>query len=76
MLHSLPKESWIKNYYTGVTPMQWYDTIILSKFKCKFFKTPFKNSFMSRSATFAELMTKDGQNLIIGSMHYESLDGN
>jgi len=76
LLHGLSTNSWIKDYYTCVIPMGWYDTIILTKYKCKFYKIGFENSFMGRSMLFAELITADGNNLIVGSMHYESLQGN
>ena len=56
--------------------MGWYDTLILTKYKCRFFKIPFTNSLMSRSMLFAELMEEEGRNLIVGCVHYESLDGN
>lgn len=56
--------------------MGWYDTLILSKYKCKFYKVPFKTTFMQRNMTFAELVVSNGQNIIVGTMHYESLAGN
>ena len=33
--------------------MHWYDTVILSKFPCKFYKKPFANSEMERNALTA-----------------------
>lgn len=56
--------------------MGWYDTIILSKFQCKFYKIPFEGSFMGRNMIFAELIEAQGRNVIVGCMHYESLNGN
>lgn len=56
--------------------MGWYDTLILTKYKCKFFKQAFKTSYMQRGMLFAEILIKDQQNIIIGTMHYESLGGN
>ena len=52
-LHGLPTNGWIRNYYTAVIPMGWYDTVILTKYKCKFYKIPFDNSFMGRNMVFA-----------------------
>ena len=52
LLHS-GRWKWISDYYVGVFSMQWYDTIILSKYKCRFMKVPFKTTNMSRSMTFA-----------------------
>lgn len=53
--------------------MHWYDTVILSKYKCKFVKRPFQKSTMSRSLNVAEVVSEDGRNLQVGSVHYESL---
>lgn len=76
LLHALPADGWIKDYYTGIIPMGWYDTVILTKFKCRFFKPLFENSFMGRSMLFAEMIEAKGRNIIVGCMHYESLEGN
>lgn len=70
LIHALPTNSWIKDYYTGVLPMGWYDTLILTKYRCKFFKQAFKTSYMQRSMLFAEILVKGQQNIIVGSMHY------
>jgi hypothetical protein len=56
--------------------MGWYDTLILSKYKCNFYKIPFPSSLMGRSMLFAELLEAKGQNIVVGCVHYESLDGN
>ena len=72
----MPIDSWIRDYYTCYVTMGWYDTLILSKYKCKFYKVPFKTTFMQRNMTFAELVVSNGQNIIVGTMHYESLAGN
>lgn len=70
LLHELPTNSWIKNYYVGVIPMGWYDTLILSKYKCRIFKKYFTNSYMQRNMLFSEVPVKSGKNIIVGSMHY------
>ena len=54
--------------------MHWYDTLILSKYRCRFTKIPFKTSGMTRSMLFAELVGSKGENIIVGSMHYESMN--
>lgn len=56
--------------------MGWYDTLILTKYKCRFYKIPFEVTGQGRSMLFAELVEAQGQNIIVGSMHYESLGGN
>ena len=74
LLHQMGKKSWLRHYYMAIIPMGWYDTIILSKFKCRFYKKLFEGSGMQRSMLLAELFTEDGSNIVVGSMHYESLD--
>ena len=70
MLHSQSTNGWIKDYYVGVLPLGWYDTLIMSKYRCKFFKKRFDNTTMERSMLFAEMPVKGGDNIIVGSMHY------
>jgi len=56
--------------------MGWYDTLILCKYKCKFYKERFANSHMERSMLFGEIVDRNGDNIVIGCMHYESMGGN
>ena len=53
LLHKLGPKSWLKDYYMAVIPMHWYDTVILSKFKCRFYKKRFEVTFMERSMLLA-----------------------
>ena len=73
VLHS-GRWGWVNDYYLGVFKMSWYDTIILSKYKTRFTKIPFPGSFMTRSMTFAEIVGSKGENIVVGCMHYESLN--
>ncbi len=69
----LAGQEWVGEYFTGLFPMGWYDTLILSRYRCRFSKAPFHDSAMGRSMTFAELVG-EGQSLVVGCVHYESLD--
>jgi mRNA deadenylase 3'-5' endonuclease subunit Ccr4 len=37
-----------QEYYIPIIQMHWYDTIILSKYPCRFYKKKFENSSMDR----------------------------
>lgn len=41
LLHGLPTSGWVGQYYTAVIPMGWYDTVILSRYACRFVKVMF-----------------------------------
>lgn len=41
LLFAQPKDSWVKNYFVSIFPMGWYDTLIITKYKCRFYKIPF-----------------------------------
>ena len=73
-IHKVSAKGWVKDYYMSVVPMGWYDTVILSKLKCRFYKRNFKGSFMQRCMLLAELFVENGDNIMVGSMHYESLN--
>ena len=53
LLQSLEQLQQGQDYYLSITKMHWYDTVILSKFPCRFYKKPFANSEMERNALIA-----------------------
>ena len=59
LLHS-GRWDWVNDYFLGYYPMEWYDTVILSKYKFRFTKNAFKKTRMSRSMTFAEVIGSKG----------------
>lgn len=49
LLYSSAKQITEKfGYYVPIMKMHWYDTLILSKYPCKFYKKLFENSSMGR----------------------------
>jgi hypothetical protein len=56
LLQNTKKNNWIGNYFTAATPMNYYDTVILSKYECKFYKKPFESTTMQRNMLFAEII--------------------
>lgn len=80
LLYNLGSESWAKNYFMSSVPMgRYHDTLILSKYKCKFYRIPYsKKTDQKRTMLFAELFinhktpSKQIESVIIGCMHYES----
>ena len=56
LLHS-PSGNYKKlsEYYLPMMKMHWYDTIILTKFPCRFYKNIFDSSTMGRCALTAVL---------------------
>ncbi len=78
LLH--PSNEIFKSYtecFMPVMPMHWYDTLILSKYPCKFYKIPFATSTMGRCnlVSVIEFAKNDGSKfkMAINCVHLESL---
>jgi hypothetical protein len=62
-----------------VTKMHWYDTLILSKYPCRFYKKEYEVSGMGRCdliavVEFAQLGTSKTFKLAVNCTHLESLN--
>ena len=65
-------------YFMPLMKMHWYDTLILSKYPCRFYKLPFENSGMGRCNLAAVIQFKDHHEtpfkVAINCVHLESLN--
>ena len=62
LLHSPSgKYQKLSEYYLPMMKMHWYDTIILTKYPCRFYKKIFDSSTMGRCALTAVLQMADGK---------------
>ena len=71
----LLSQPWVRARY-HVSESNWfafYKVLILSKWPCKFYETPFKHSHMGRSLLICET-TINNQPLLVATSHFESLN--
>lgn len=63
-------------YYMQVSKMHWYDTVILSKYPCRFYKKLFEQSQMGRCLLTAVITLQGETNQYLGvhCVHLESLN--
>lgn len=74
-MEEIQKSGLFKDYRTVFVEFHnWYETAILSKYQCRVIKKPFRQTTMGRSMLLAETVLENGENIIVGSMHFESLD--
>lgn len=79
LLHQSSKQFQGSDYFMPVTKMHWYDTLILSKYPCRFYKKDYEMTGMGRSNLMAvvEFSLPNTQNtfkLAINCTHLESLN--
>lgn len=66
-----------QEYYLSITKMHWYDTVILSKYPCRFYKKSFTNSEMERNVltavmSFRQPNVESTFTVAINCVHLES----
>jgi endonuclease/exonuclease/phosphatase family metal-dependent hydrolase len=64
-------------YYMAKTKMHWYDTVILTRYPCRFYKKKFETSMMGRCVLAAVFEFGKGERKVtvgVNCVHLESLE--
>lgn len=66
-----------QNYFIPCIKINWYDTLLLSRYPCRFYKKPFQGSQMERSVLmavveFAQQNSEEPFKIAVNCVHLES----
>lgn len=69
----LQKQAWVQKYSVSGYAMKAYDTLILSKFGCRFKQVQYNKTGMGRSLVIGEVLL-NGRVFAVATSHFESLN--